>query len=302
MNIDFVVGPIDNFSENIAKEFGAEFIELEKKVFTDFELRPRVLAEGKNFEGKNVLVVNRQKSGKDADPNKMLVELLFTTKNLSEKNAKVNVLMPYFVYAMQDKIFRAGEPLSAKYVLELLKNAGAKKVFVVSSHMQRKEGKLEYCDGVESYTISAFPVVGKYLKENYQLNNPVVISPDLTAGDDAREVAETLGASVETIEKHRDVDTYESTEKHNIQDLGGKDVVIVDDIAETGGTMAKAIGICKKNNAGKIVCAVVHPVLAGECLERITGAGADFVGANTIDSPISKISVEKIITDFIKKV
>ena len=206
--MDYVIGPKDGFSENLAKEFGCEYIEIERRVFPDFESMLRILMEEKNLKGKEVLLVSRQKSGKEANPNRYLIEMFFAVKNLAGMGANVNVLMPYFVYSMQDKVFRAGEPLSAAYTLEFFKNAGAKKLFVVSSHMQRKEGRLEYYKDLEAYNISAFKTIAEYIKNNYELERPFVLGPDLTASADAQEVATVLGGSTDSIKKTRDVETY----------------------------------------------------------------------------------------------
>lgn len=287
-----VVGVKDEFNKKLAEELG-ELIELEKHVFPDGELRPRIL--GEDLEGKEVLLVNRTGGGKDFNPNNMLLETLFTVKNLKSMGAKVNLLMPYFVYAMQDKVFRPGEPHAAKYVLELLKSAGVEKLFVVCAHMQRERGKLEFSETLDAYNISVFKDIAKHLKEK-DLNDPIVIGPDFTSSESAGEVAELIGAKSTAIHKVRDLETGETEiNEEDIEELEGRDVVIVDDIAETGGTMAKAVDLCKKRGAGKIICAVVHPVLAGNCLERIRGKGAEFIATNTLDSEISCISVEKTI-------
>lgn len=302
--MDYVIGVKDSFNQTIAEALGCKLIELEKHVFPDGELRPRMLVEENVLKDKEVLLVNRSKSGKEFRPNQLLVETLFTAKNLKSMGVKkLNVLLPYLVYAMQDKMFRLGEPHAAKYVLELLKDSGVDRLFIVCAHMQREEGKLTFAEGIDTHTISVFKDIAKYLKENYTLKDPVVIGPDFTSSGSAKDVADALGASdAAAIHKTRDLETYEtSINEDDIAPLNGRDVVIVDDIAETGGTMAKAIELCKKRGAGKIVCAVVHPILAGECLERIKEKGADFIATNTLDSKISKIRVEETVAGYVKR-
>jgi len=128
-----------------------------------------------------------------------------------------------------------------------------------------------------------------------------VLGPDLTAGSGAEVVAEVLGAGESSaLEKSRDTMVGDTETKGELPELGGRDVVIVDDIAATGGTMAKAVKMCQEKGAGKVICAVVHPVLALDCLNLIRNTGAVFVACNTIESAISRIHVEKKIAEFIK--
>ncbi|MCD4740825.1 ribose-phosphate diphosphokinase [archaeon] len=300
--MDYVIGIKDEFNQHVAEALDCQLVELEKHVFPDGELRPRILGET-NLKGKKVLLINRTNSGSAYKPNQLLMETLFTVKNLNSLGAKVDLLLPYFPYAMQDKVFRPGEPHAAKYVLELLKSSGVNTLFVVCAHMQREQGTLKFAEGIiDAHSISVFKDLAENLK-NYELENPVVIAPDFTSGESADKVAEALGASdSKAIHKKRDLDTNETIiNEEDITGLEGLDVIIVDDIAETGGTMAKAIDLCKKRGAGKIICAAVHPVLAGDCLERIKNKGADFIATNTIDSEISKISVEHTLAEYIKK-
>jgi ribose-phosphate pyrophosphokinase len=302
--MDLVVGAKDEFNQKLAEFLGAGFVELEKHVFPDKELRPRVRGSVEDFKGKKVLLVNRSLAEKNFQPNTALMETFFTIKNLKSLGAaKVHVLLPYFFYGMQDKVFRKGEPHSALYVLQLLKSSGADSLFVVCSHMQRTQGELAFAKGIiKAHTISVWKDVAGFLKKNYELKNPIVIGPDFTSNKNAEEVAKLMGASDSTaIHKKRDLNTYETTiQEEDLKELKGRDVVIVDDIAETGGTMAKAIDLCKKRGAGKIVCAVVHPVLAGDCLERIGSKTSEFIATNTIQSKISKISVEETLAEYVK--
>jgi len=298
--MDIVVGPKDGFSERIAEYLNLTFVPLHRRVFPDREICPRIVDA---IKGKSVLFVSRT-SGADAfHPNRYLIELYLALTNLKSLGAKeLNILMPYFVYARQDKVFREGEVVSAKAVLDLLKNLGVKRFYTVTAHMQREEGKLRFYDEMECYTIDGFEEIGKYIKAKYNPENPLVLGPDLTASSGAETVAKVLGISESSaLEKFRDRDTGATETKGELPELNGRDVIIVDDIAATGGTMSKAVSMCKEKGAGKIICAVVHPVLAQDCLNRIRNTGAEFIGCNTIESCISKVHVEKKIAEFIKQ-
>jgi ribose-phosphate pyrophosphokinase len=298
--IEVIVGPKDRFSEALAKNLGVPFVELERIVFPDSEVKPKI-AGIVSLAGKEVLLVNRTKAGIDFYPNRLLVELLFTLMNVRDAKAKrITVLVPYLIYARQDKVFLPGEPPSAKYVLGLLKAAGADALLTVTSHMQREEGEMNYFPALKAHNISAFPAIGAYLKAKYCLNNPLVVGPDMGTEKGAAEVAEALGAAGATLKKERDRVSGKIQTKGQVE-AKGRDVVIVDDIAASGVTLENAVKLCKQAGAGKVICAVAHAVLAGSCLQRVRGAGAELVATNTIDSEVSVIDVAGSIAGYIRK-
>jgi len=287
-----VIGPIDGFSEELAKNLSANFIELDRRIFPDKEVCPRIVLD-KDIKNEHVVLVNR--INRPLNPNRYLVEYLLTIKNLKELGAKeIDVVMPYFVYARQDKVFRRGEPLSTNYVLELLKEAGATRFFSISVHFQKKEGK--FPAPMPAFNISGFVSIADYLK-TLNLKNPIIIGPDKKSGDFAKQIADILQCESTYLEKERDLDTGAIETKTEL-DVSGKDVVIVDDIAASGTTLINAIENLK--NSERVICTVVHPILTDECLEKVSSK-AKFIACNTIESPISKISVTERIAKFVKQ-
>lgn len=292
-----VIGPRDGFSEKIAEKLGSDFIELNPIVFSDKEIKPTITKEG--FSGEDVLFVDRMKGAELFNPNQYLVEFLFSLKNIKESGAKsITALMPYFVYSRQDKVFLPGEPFSAKYVLELIRDAGADKFLTISSHIKRETGKIELVPDLDAFNLSAFPTIGNHFKSTSG-SDLVVISPDFGSSRSVKEVAEVLGVQEYSLEKDRDLKTGKIETSGKV-DVSGKNVLIVDDIAASGGTLEKAINVCKENNAEKIICTVVHPVLAKNCLEKVKNTGSEFLATTTIDSEISKIDVTSLVADFFK--
>lgn len=288
-----VVGPKDGFSEELAENLKCGFIALDKRVFPDNEICPRIMLDN-GIKDEHVVLVNRMQ--RPTDPNRYLVELLLTIKNLRALGVKkIDTVMPYLVYARQDKIFRKGETLSTQYILQLLKDAGASRLFSVSVHFQREEGKFHA--PLPAFSISGFIPIANYIKK-LNLKKPIIIGPDKKSGQFAKEIAEAMQCESAYLEKKRDLDTGTIETKTKL-DVSGRDVVIVDDIASSGSTLIHAIE--NLNNPNKVICAVVHPVLTGDCLEKVSKK-AEFISCNTIASPISKISVAARIAEFIKAV
>ncbi len=279
----------DGFGEELAEKLGAMFSRMEQRVFPDGEICPRITNE---IHDNHAIIALRMSL--PLDPNRYLIENLLTIKNLKSLGVKkIEVVMPYFVYARQDKAFRKGEPFSAKYVLELLKEAGASRFFTVTSHADRNKERISLSDS--AYNIDGFVVIGNYLKKN-GLKKPLIIAPDDGAEKFAETVAIHVGCEYTVFEKHRDLDTGE-VEMKSSADMKGKEVIIVDDIISSGSTMLKAIDICKKSGAKSVMAAVVH-VVSEKGIKNIP----NLVATDTISSVASKISVVGMVADRIKKV
>jgi ribose-phosphate pyrophosphokinase len=283
----------DNFAERLARNLNAGFISLEKRIFPDGEVCPRIL------DNVDSHVVFAERMSLPIDPNRHLVEMILTLKNLKSLGVKkIDVVMPYFIYARQDKEFRKGEPFSAKYVLDLMEQAGADRFFTVSSHAERDKEMLSLTS-MPAYNINGFVAIGEYLK-SFDLKSPIITGADLGVSTATKIVADILGAEQSAFEKERNLATGEIVMKGEL-DAKSKDLVIVDDIISSGGTMIKAIGIAKKSGAEKIIAAVVHPVLAKGAFENISPMVWKFLATDTIDSPISDISVTGKIAEKIKE-
>jgi ribose-phosphate pyrophosphokinase len=299
--IDYVVGPEDDFSEKFAEYVGAPYAQIYRRVFPDKELCPRIKAEDGQFSGKRVVLVSRTSGGEGFHPNGYLMELLLVANKLRDDGAKIDLFLPYLPYARQDKVFRPGEVFSAKYLFDMFKAAGVGRIFTITAHMQREEGRLKFADGVEAWNVDAFTEIGSYIKEKLALENPFVIGPDLTAAGGAEIVTRVLGAEdMMAIVKERDRQLGEIKTTGSLPDLTGRPAVIVDDLAATGGTIVKAAEMCKSKGASQVVAAVVHPVLAGDCLNSVRSTGAKFLACNTLETSISKIHIERKAAEFIK--
>ncbi|MFH0832616.1 MAG: ribose-phosphate diphosphokinase, partial [Candidatus Aenigmatarchaeota archaeon] len=265
---------------------------VEKRAFPDGEVCPRIVGDVDNH------AIVAERLSLPLDPNRYLIETLFITRNLRALGVeKIDVVMPYFIYSRQDKVFRKGEPHSAKYVLELLEKAGATRFFTVSSHVNRNDEKISLTP-MPAYNINGFESIGNQLKK-FDLHNPVVVGADLGVSHSTETIANILGAESFAFQKKRDLNTGEIIVKGNLN-VEGRDIVIVDDIISSGRTMLNSIEICNSSGADRILCTAVHPALATGVFEKISSKVWKFIATDTISSPISEISVTESIAEKIK--
>lgn len=270
-----IVGPEDEFNVALSMELGAKLIPVERRVFPDGEVCPRVLGK---VAGERVVLSMRMKAG-SCQPNSYIMEVLFTIRNLKEhmKADSVIALMPYFPYARQDAIFREGEPLSSKYVANLLEDSGADAVITFTAHLHRISDIRDLFSKSDFLNLSGFEALARELRR-LPLKDPFILGPDTESINWARELAQHYGTDeYDAFGKERDISTGEIRTLTKQLDLRGRDVIVVDDIVSTGGTMANALKSAREMGARCLIAAFVHPVLAPGSLERLLGAGADIV-------------------------
>ena len=286
-----VVG-FDQFAENVAAAIGAGMVKVERRIFPDGEVCPRLLGDVSG----DIILVNRMSL--PLDPNGYLAETLLLLRMLAPGAARIDVVMPYFVYGRQDRVFREGEPFSAKSVLELLQLAGAARVFVVSSHAEREHERLSFSP-VPAYNVNGFTAIGRHLKA-MNLEKPLVIGPDRGAQGFVETVASIVGCETALFEKKRNLETGEIVMHHSLN-LRGRDVVIVDDIVGSGGTMLKAIELCA--GARHVYAAVVH-LVSDMRVRELQSRTAQFLVCNTIAHPqyasLAKVGVEQLVAETIQ--
>ena len=270
----------NGLAAQIARKIGDELVLLEKKTFPDGEIYVRVPSKPK---GLAVLVATMLPSQE-----KRFLELLLAAEALSAyAEGSVIAVIPYLAYARQDKRFLEGEPISIKVVLRSLETAGVSGLVTVDCHQPRV---LNEFLSVPFRNVLPFEEFASYFRG--KVANQLILAPDLGAVERARKVAECMNAEFDYLVKERDKVTGEVKITPKSIDVSGKEVIIVDDIISTGGTISHAAKSVLSSGARSVKAACTHAVMVQGALDRLYYAGVEeVVATDTVPSPVSKISV-----------
>lgn len=295
-----IVGPASQIlGVKIAQELEIDSINTEIKKFPDGENYLRINIEDETIiSGKEVIIVQSTGPSASADQNARLLELFMMIDSVKRMGAvKIIVVVPYLAYARQDKLFRPGESQFGNVILRLINALSIDEFYTVDIHAPLI---MEECL-CKAINIDSMKLLADYVKSK-GAKDIVVVSPDKGAIERSSAFAKHFGEDipVELLEKERNVKTGE-IEMSGTLNLKDKDVVIADDIIATGGTMATAIKIAKESGARKVFAVATHALLLQQAKFRIIKAGADeIIGTDSIDNEASKVSLSKIIADYLK--
>lgn len=281
----------EKLGSDIAKKLDLPYINLESKVFPDDE---SYLKFPEEFREDELIVIQSCFPKQD----KRLMELLFIVDTAKESGVKnLNVVIPYLPYARQDKKFRVGEVVSNRSIGNLLYTVGTDLLLTIDVHQDEsfKEFKMR------SLNISAMPLLAEHLK-SMSLSNPCIIAPDKGAMGHAEVISSILKTDCTFFEKQRDGITGKVETIEKDLDFRGKDIVIIDDMISTGGTIANVSKIAKNCGAEKIIAACTHALLVGNAEEKMRNSGVtEIVTTDTVPNRFCKISVAPIIVDTLRK-
>ncbi|MBI3341852.1 ribose-phosphate diphosphokinase [Candidatus Curtissbacteria bacterium] len=204
--------------------------------------------------------------------NDNIIELALIADALKRSGAHwITAIIPYFGYSRKEKQSRAGEPISAKVVADLVTSSGINKIICLDLHADAIVGFFN----VPVIYLTALEVLAKRLKEE-KLNSPVVVAPDVGGVKRARNFAGLLGAPLAVIEKHRQVDAHDKIEVLSISgEVTGDTAVIIDDVISTGGTIVESANALKKRGVNKIIVCATHGVFAGNAIENLEKSPVD---------------------------
>ncbi|MDV4342027.1 ribose-phosphate diphosphokinase [Methanoculleus sp. YWC-01] len=266
----------------IAGKLGAPLVETKFTRFPDGELYLRC----RELDDKTLIVSS-------VVDNDMLVQTLLAID--AADRSRTTLVVPYLGYSRQDRRFFPGEPISARAVARAL-STGVERVYIVNIH---DPGVLDHFS-VPATDVTIAPAVGGYIGD-LRLQNPLVLAPDEGAIDFAADVAAVGGWDCDHLEKTR-LSGEEVRIAPKTIDAAGRDVVIVDDIISTGGTLATAACMLREQGAASIHAACVHGVLTSGAYTRLRAAGvSSVVSSDTYENASSFISAASAIATAIRE-
>ena len=275
----------ENLAKELSKKIKANFVKSEIRVFPDGESKITLI--GKISKKKSVVV---QSIYPPVDTN--LVQALSLITKAKENSSEVVVVIPYMGYARQDREFLPGEIVTMKVLGKLFKGAGASKIIVVDIHSLI--GFKHF--SIKTKNITAIPDLVGYFKK-LSLKNPLVVSPDQGGKKRAKEFAKEFNLDYIALEKTRDRKTGKVKIKtKNLEEVKNRDLILVDDIISTGGSIIKATQFLKKQKCKRIYVACTHALLMNNAEKKIKKAGVtSIISTNTIPGKTSKVDISKTI-------
>jgi ribose-phosphate pyrophosphokinase len=238
-------------ADQIAKYLHVKRSDAELKTFPDGETFVKI---NENIRGRDIFIIQPT----CPPTNQNLMELLIMVDAAKRASAeRITAVIPYFGYARQDRKDQPRVPITSKLVANLMTAAGIHRVLTVDLHAGQIQGFFD----IPVDHLYAAPVLIKYLKAKELSKNLVVVSPDVGAVKIARAFSDALDAELAIVAKHRVSATVVEAE-YVIGNVEGKNVLLVDDMTETAGTLTAAARILKKKGAKSILAGVSHAVLA----------------------------------------
>ncbi|KRW91805.1 ribose-phosphate pyrophosphokinase [Alicyclobacillus tengchongensis] len=285
-------------AQEIADYIGVSLAECKVSRFKDGEVQIKL---GESVRGSNVFIIQPT----SAPVNEHLMELLILIDAVKRASARtINVVIPYYGYARQDRKARARDPITAKLVANLLETAGASRVICMDLHAGQIQGFFD----IPLDHLIGMPILADYFLDK-QIDNPVVVSPDMGGVTRARAFAERLGAPLAIIDKRRP-EVNEAKVMNIIGDIEGKTAILIDDMIDTAGTISAGASELLARGAKGVYACCIHPVLSGAGVERIAKSEIqEVVVTNTIALPEHKridkirvLSVAELIAEAIIRV
>ncbi|MDH3736154.1 MAG: ribose-phosphate pyrophosphokinase [Nitrosopumilus sp.] len=275
----------EDLARKLSRKIKANLVKSEVRVFPDGE--SKITLTGNLSKKKSIVV---QSICPPVDTN--LIQALSLISKAKETSSEVIAVIPYMGYARQDREFLSGEIITMKVLGKLFKGAGASKIIVVDIHSMIGLKNFR----IKSTNVTAIPDLVQYFKK-LRLKKPLVVSPDQGGKDRAKEFADKFESEYIVLEKQRDRKTGKVQIKtKNTDEVAGRDLILVDDMISTGGSIIKATQFLKKQKCKRVFVACTHALLMNDAEKKIKKVGVtSIVSANTIPGKTSVVDVSNTI-------
>jgi len=289
-------------AEEIAEHLGTELLPLDAYDFANGETYVR---PSQSVRGKDVFILQSH----PAPMNNWVMEQLLLCDAMKRASARrITVVSPFYPYARQDKKGRGREPISARMIADLYQATGANRIMTMDLHTSQIQG---FFDGPVDH-LFAFPILVDYIRGRVDIDKVTVVSPDTGRVRVAEQWADRLGgAPLAFVHKSRDLSQPNKAEsKTVVGQIEGRTCVLIDDMIDTGGTIAGAVKILKDAGAAEVIIAATHAVFSDPAAQRLAESGAsEVVVTNTL--PLSEekrfenltvLSVAPVLANAIREV
>jgi len=274
----------EQLARRIASKLKSKYLKCELRIFPDGE--SKITLQDKP-RGKVIVV---QSIYPPVDSN--LIRALALVSQAKRHSSQVYAVIPYLGYARQDREFLVGEVITMSLVAKMFKTAGASKIIVVDIHSMMALKHFH----IPATNVSAVTELARYFRK-LPLKDPLVVSPDMGGIQRAKNFASLLGIDFIALEKHRDRKTGEVRIKStNHHEVNGRDLILVDDMISTGGSIIKAAEFLTKQKCKRIYACCTHALLIGNAEKKIRKAGIlKIVSTNTIPCKTGIVDVSPVI-------
>jgi len=291
-----------SLAQEIARALGTRLAETEVSQFSDGEVFVQV---NENVRGADVFIL--QPTCPPVNHN--LMELLILIDALRRASAfRITAVIPYYGYGRQDRKVQPRVPITAKLVADLITAAGAHRVLTMDLHV----GQIQGFFNIPVDHLFAAPVLLEYFQQRvaeHAWQDLVVVAPDAGGVERARAFAKRLGTSLAIMDKRR-TGANETKIMHVIGDVRERDVILLDDIIDTAGTIVQAVSALKEEGARRVLASCTHAVLSGQAIERLERSSIEeVVVTNTIPlreeqqgKKITVLSVAPLLAEAIHRI
>ncbi|WNS73637.1 ribose-phosphate diphosphokinase [Bacillus sp. DTU_2020_1000418_1_SI_GHA_SEK_038] len=294
----FTLNSNRELAEEMAQLLGCELGKCSSRQFSDGEIQIQI---EESVRGSEVFLVQSA-----SEPtNEHIMELLIMIDALKRASAKmINVVMPYYSYARQDRKARSREPITARLIANLLEMAGAARVLTIDFHSPQVQGFFD----IPVDHLTGIPILADYFKKK-ALEDLVIVAPHNGGVVRARKMANLLNVPLALIDRRRP--EHDETEiMHIIGNIEGKNAIIVDDLIDTAGTITTGANALFENGAKAVYACCTHAVLSGPAIERIESSPIkELVITNTINlsekkrlDKITPLSVAPLLVEAIDRI